>query len=114
MSVPCSVVGCKALVPPELEPARMCVAHFTLQVERTCMEMRLETVRSTTSPERRAEISRYIAEQGTLLARVATAGGRLPDEMKARILSTLLTLMNLRESMERFAERLRPGKPLKP
>ena len=71
----------------------------------TCNEMRLETAPGTTTPERRAEIVRYIGEQGSVLARVATGCPCLPAEMKARILSTFLTLMNLRENLDRAAMR---------
>jgi hypothetical protein len=39
---------------------------------------------------------------------VATGNQRLPDELKARILNTFLTLMNLRENMERAAARQKP------
>ena len=112
MGVSCQIRECKGIVPPELEAQRMCVSHFTLDVERQCGEMRLETVRGTASSERREAIAGYIREQGTLLARIATGNARLPDELKARILSTFLTLMNLRENMERAAAR--SAGPLRP
>jgi hypothetical protein len=51
------------------------------------------------------EIIRYIAEQGEMLARASTSGLHLADEMKARILNTFLTLMNLRENLDRAALR---------
>lgn len=105
MGVACHIPGCKTDVPAELEAHRLCVSHFTLEVEHQCTEMRLETVRGTATPERRSEITRYIGEQGTILARVATNSPRMPDELKARILSTFLTLMNLRENVERAAAR---------
>lgn len=108
MGVPCGVTACKGEVPPELETSRLCVSHFTVSVERACNDMRLETGRAATTPERRAEIIRYLMEQGSLLARVATGSARLPDEMKGRILSTFLTLMNLRENVERAAARVVP------
>jgi hypothetical protein len=105
MNLPCIIPGCKASVPEELASAGQCVSHYTLEVERQCTDMRLETVRGTTTPERRAEIFAFIGQQGGLLARVATGTARLPDEIKARILSTFLTLMNLRENVERAAAR---------
>jgi hypothetical protein len=105
MSVLCRVTGCKASVPPELEPHGRCVSHFTLGVEEVCAEMRREVSRRTASQERQGEILEYLAQQGALLARVATSSPHLADEMKARILSTFLTLMNLRESIERAARR---------
>jgi hypothetical protein len=43
----------------------------------------------------------FITEQGERLARVATSGLPLTDDLKARILSTFLTLMNLRENLDR-------------
>ena len=42
---------------------------------------------------------------GEMLARSATSGLHLADEMKARILNTFLTLMNLRENLDRAALR---------
>ena len=119
MGVACQIRNCKGMVPAELEAQRMCVSHFTLEVERLCGEMRVETVRGAASLERRDAITGYIREQGNLLARIATGDARLPDELKARILSTFLTLMNLRENMERAASRagasLRTGEaPSKP
>jgi hypothetical protein len=40
-----------------------------------------------------------------VLVRVATSGYPMSDEIKARILSTLLTLMNCRENLDRAAMR---------
>jgi len=74
-------------------------------VERACNDMRVEASRGAATGERREEILRYIGQQGGLLARIATNTPRLPDEQKARILSTFLTLMNLRESLDRAAAR---------
>lgn len=108
MSAPCIIPGCKIPVPEELASLRMCISHCTLDIERQCNEMRLETARGTTTPERRADIFSFIGQQGSLLARVATGTPRLPDEIKARILSTFLTLMNLRENVERAAARVVP------
>ena len=105
MGVSCRIAGCKTAVHTELETHALCLGHFTLQVERACNEMRLEGSQGTAAAARREEILRYIAEQGALLARIATTTPRLPDEQKARILSTFLTLMNLRESLDRAAAR---------
>jgi hypothetical protein len=101
----CSTSECKASVPPALDSEKLCVLHFTLAVEQVCADMRRETVVAHTPHERQVEIIQYIAEQGELLARVATAGLHLPDEIKARILNTFLTLMNLRENLDRAALR---------
>jgi hypothetical protein len=93
-----------------LESKSLCVLHFTQGVEQECAEMRRETVLGRTSHERQVEIIHYIAEWGELLARTATSGLHLPDEMKARILNTFLTLMNLRENLDRSALRQPVGR----
>ncbi len=105
MPTVCSTSECKAWVPAALASEGVCVLHFTLDVERACADMRRETVIAHTPHERHVEITRFIAERGELLARVATAGVSLPDEIKARILNTFLTLMNLRENLDRAALR---------
>jgi len=102
---PCSAAGCKGTVPGALESQGLCVLHFTLGVENACAEMRRETVLGRTPHERQLEIIQFIAERGELLARTATSGLHLPDEMKARVLNTFLTLMNLRENLDRAALR---------
>ncbi len=104
MPLNCTMAGCKTLVLPELESESLCLPHFISAVEQACAEMRRETV-SGGNKERRAEIARYIATHGELLARAATGGVRMPDELKARVLNAFLTLMNLRENMDRAAER---------
>jgi hypothetical protein len=101
----CSENGCKGPVPNSLESAHLCVLHFTLKIEKECGEMRRETVYGKTPHARQVEIIRYIAEQGEMLARASTSGLTLADEMKARILNTFLTLMNLRENLDRAALR---------
>ena len=101
----CSAVGCKATVPGALEFQRLCVLHFTINIEQACSEMRRETALGRTMRERQVEIIEFIAERGELLARTATSGLHLADDMKARILNTFLTLMNLRENLDRAALR---------
>jgi hypothetical protein len=105
MARTCSVAGCQAPVPDELEEARLCVLHFTLRLEDACTELRRETSSGAPDVHRRAEIASYVSQHGEKLARVATSGLLLSDAMKARILSTFLTLMNLRESVNRAAAR---------
>jgi hypothetical protein len=82
--------------------------HFTLRLEQTCNDMRRETVSGHTTAERNAEILHFISGQGEMLARVSTGGLHMADELKARVLSTFLTLMNLRESLDRAALRMQP------
>ena len=105
MPTACSAHGCKGLVPAALESEGLCVLHYTMAVEQSCAEMRRETVLGRAPHERQVEIIRYIGECGALLARTATSGLHLPDELKARVLNTFLTLMNLRENLDRAALR---------
>jgi hypothetical protein len=83
----------------------MCVLHFTLFIEQECAEMRRETALGNAKHERQVEFMQKISERGETLVRVATSGFPMSDELKARILSTLLTLMNCRENMDRAAMR---------
>jgi hypothetical protein len=106
----CTHPACKGTVPNVLESSGLCVMHFTLGIEAACAELRRETVLGRTPHERQVEIIHYIAEQGDVLARTATSGMHLSDELKARILSTFLTLMNLRENLDRAALRQPVGR----
>ena len=106
----CSAPGCKASVPSALDSQGLCVHHHVLEVEKACAEMRRETVLGRAPHERQAEIIRYIGEQGELLARTATSGLHLADEMKARLLNTFLTLINLRENLDRAVLRQPVGR----
>jgi hypothetical protein len=101
----CSAPGCKSTVPAALEAEKLCILHFTMEIERRCAEMRRETAVGRTARERQVEIINYVGGRGELLARTATSGLHLPDELKARILNTFLTLMNLRENLDRAALR---------
>ena len=101
MGTPCQVSGCKNESPPALADQRLCVLHFTLSLEASCAEMRRETALGNAPQDRQREIMRFITEHGERLARVATSGLHLTDDLKARILSTFLTLMNLRENLDR-------------
>jgi hypothetical protein len=92
-------------VPAALEQDHLCVLHFTLLLEQGCAEMRRETALGNAARERQREIIGFIAENGEKLARVSTSGLHLTDDLKARILSTFLTLMNLRENLDRAAMR---------
>lgn len=101
MGTPCQAAGCKNEAPPALAEQKLCVLHFTLALETSCSEMRRETALGNAPHERQKEIMRFITDHGERLARVATSGLHLTDDLKARILSTFLTLMNLRENLDR-------------
>src|SRR5260370_35737269 len=105
MATACNQNGCEGQVRHSLEPGHRCVLHFTLKIEKEWGEMRRETVYGKTPHSRQVEIMHYIAGHGEMLARAATSGLHLADEMKARILNTFLTLMNLRENLDRAALR---------
>ncbi len=105
MPTTCHTPGCKLSVPGALEDQQLCILHFTLLLEQGCSERRRETALGNTAQERQKEIIEYIAENGERLARVATSGIHLTDDLKARVLSTFLTLMNLRENLDRAVMR---------
>ena len=101
----CSAKGCKSTVPAILAAERLCVLHYTLFIEQECAEIRRETALGNASHERQLDFIDKIAKHGEALVHVATGGFTMSDEIKARILSTLLTLMNCRENMDRAAMR---------
>jgi hypothetical protein len=101
MALPCQIAGCKYDTPVALAEQKLCVLHFTLSLEASCAEMRRETALGNAPHERQREIMAFITENGERLARVSTSGLPLTDDLKARILSTFLTLMNLRENLDR-------------
>jgi len=110
MGTPCQISGCKNDAPPAIAEQRLCVLHFTLLLETSCGEMRRETALGKAPQERQREIMDFITEHGERLARVATSGLHLTDDLKARILSTFLTLMNLRENLDRASMRSSYGR----
>jgi hypothetical protein len=93
------------VVPAGLAAEHQCVLHFTLFIEQECAEVRRETALGKSSHERQLQFMEQISSRGEKLVRVATTGFPMSDEMKARVLSTLLTLMNTRENMDRAAMR---------
>ena len=101
----CREMGCKASVPVEFAEDRMCVFHFTLFIEHECAEIRRETALGKTSHERQVECIKKIVGRGDMLASVATNGFPKTDELKTRILSTVLTLINCRENIDRASLR---------
>lgn len=92
-------------VPGGFAGDRLCVLHYTLFVEQECAEMRRESALGKNSHERQNELMGKIADRGEAMVRVATSGFPMSDELKARILSTLLTLMNTRENLDRAVMR---------
>jgi len=94
------VCRCEIPVPPELESVGRCVAHFISSVEQTRVEIHSEIVLRGVDEERQAAIASYICESAQPLARVSS-NLRLTDELKRRILCSFLSLMNLREKLDR-------------
>ncbi len=94
------VCRCETPVPPELESVGRCVAHFLSSLEQTCAQMHREIVLCGGDRERQAAVASYISECAQLLARISS-NLRLTDELKRRVLSSLLCLMNLREKLDR-------------
>jgi hypothetical protein len=107
--------GCYTPVPAELETEGLCVQHFLSGTERVCSEMRHETAAALIAT-RRTQIETYISTSAVKLARVGTGSLRLSDEMKRRVLTTFLTLMILRENLDRdtghFVARVRVPKSI--
>jgi hypothetical protein len=107
-------IGCQAQVPVELETEGLCVLHFILCTERACSELRHETAAGALIAARRAQIQTYVVTSAMKLACVGTGSLRVSDEMKRRVLTTFLTLMILRENLDRdtshFMPRLRAPK----
>jgi hypothetical protein len=97
----CSTPGCGTLVPAELELEGYCVSHFLLSAEKVCAEIRREAATGESSLTRRAEFESYVAASAMKLALVGTGTARLSDELKKRLLTTFLTLMILRENLDR-------------
>jgi hypothetical protein len=110
MDTRCQAAGCKNDSPTALADQQLCVLHFTLSLEAGCAAMRRETALGNAPHERQREILHFISENGEKLARVATSGLHLTDDLKARILSTFLTLMNLRENLDRASMRSSYGR----
>ena len=104
MTGPCAhrtaVSSCKVLVPSELDSAGLCVLHFTMKIEQTCADLHRQIALRGATLERRGEVTLYIGECALILARVSS-NLCLSDELKRRVLSTFLSLMNLREKIDR-------------
>ena len=99
------LLGCKASIPRELATEQICVQHYIMGIENECSVMRREAAMEGTNIARRREIESYIKTTALKLSDVATGSARLSDDMKKRVLTTLLTLMNLQESLDRSTAR---------
>jgi hypothetical protein len=108
----CCIPGCGIAIPSELEPEMMCVSHFLLAAERVCAAIRRETIPPGPDAPRRLEIQDYVAASAIKLARLGTGTLRLSDETKKRILTTFLTLMILRENLDRDSDRFQPRRQI--
>ena len=97
--------GCRAAVPQELETESICVQHFILLIESECHLMRREAATELATITRRREINSYVKSTALKLSEVATSNTRLSDDMKKKVLTTFLTLMNLQESVDRSRTR---------
>ena len=106
------MLGCTAPVPPQLIAERLCVLHFTFSVERTCAEWHRQIALGDATAERRVEAAAFIDQSALLLARLSS-NLCLSDGLKSRILSTFLSLMNLRENLERAESRKLGPQPQK-
>jgi hypothetical protein len=63
--------------------------------------MRRETALGGSNATRRAEFENYVVASAVKLALIGTGSVRLSDETKKRVLTTFLTLMILRENLDR-------------
>jgi hypothetical protein len=93
---------CTSSVPPELLSTGLCVSHYTYNVERVCAEMHRQIAMRGMSSDRQTEVTVYLEGCALVLARVASSLS-LSDILKRRVLSTFMSLMNLRETLERAA-----------
>lgn len=107
----CCTPGCGTLVPAEIETESLCVSHFLQAAENACAAIRRETIPGGPDAPRRIEIEQYVSASAMKLARLGTGGMRLSDETKKRVLTTFLTLMILRENLDRDSNCFRPRRP---
>ena len=105
---------CQVPVPQELSDEHLCVIHFLIAIDHDCADLRREVAQGKSSVERQSEIAAYVKATAMKLTVVATSRLRLSDELKKRILTTFLTLMNLQESLDRSANRASFIRELRP
>ncbi|HKO04524.1 MAG TPA: hypothetical protein VJW51_07230 [Candidatus Acidoferrales bacterium] len=103
----CQAQGCKVEVPAALGESALCVLHYVVWLDGNCAAMRRETAPTGATTARHDQIAEFLREHGERLSHVATCGIKLSDDMKARVLNAFLSLMNLRENLERAMERAR-------
>lgn len=109
----CSFPGCAGRLPVDLEKEGLCVTHFLLAAEGECAAIRREPMAVTgPDPARRTEIENFIAESAIKLVSLGTGTVRLTDETKKRILTLFLTLMILRENIDRTTTSFQPRRKL--
>ncbi|HLJ24825.1 MAG TPA: hypothetical protein VKT71_12005 [Candidatus Acidoferrales bacterium] len=104
----CCMPGCGTSVPEELETDTLCVSHFLSTAENACAAIRREAIPGGPDVPRRLEIENFVAASAIKLARIGTGSARLTDETKKRVLTTFLTLMILRENLERTSNCFQP------
>lgn len=104
----CCIPGCGTPVPAELETEVLCVPHFLLAAESVCTAIHREATPGGPTATRRTEIEHYVATSAVKLARLGTGTVRLSDETKRRVLTTFLTLMILREKLDRDSNCIEP------
>jgi hypothetical protein len=76
------------------------------QVEKSCKSgCRSAVPQELATITRRREINSYVKSTALKLSEVATSNTRLSDDMKKKVLTTFLTLMNLQESVDRSRTR---------
>ena len=97
----CGIPGCGGTAPAEFEREALCVTHFLLAAEAACTAIRREEIPGGADNPRRVQIQDYVAATAMKLARLGTGEMRLSDETKKRILTAFLSLMIVRENLDR-------------
>jgi hypothetical protein len=113
-STPSRLCWCQIPASQELNEECLCANHFLLGIEHDCADLRREVAQGKTGTDRQLEIACYVKATAMKLTEVATGRVRLSDELKKRILTTFLTLMNLQESLDRSANRATGMRELRP
>lgn len=80
-----------------------------MSIAHACAGMRRETVVDGSSAARRTELAALVRVMAEKRSHVALISPLLTDEVKKRVLTTFLALMNLQESLDRSITRNRPG-----